>query len=353
MSRKFNRHVKVRKKGLPPGTLVYTGYRTDNPSVVRSIHYSETEYKEHPDFSSKYHKESGVCWVDVCSLSETEVISRIADEFHIHPLAQEDILDTQQRAKLEEFDNGLFIILPNLIFKHDVGELVSEQIAIFMGRNFVVSFQEDPDDTFSTVRKRAQEGLGRIRKKGSDYLAYALLDTVVDGYYVVFDDIQTQLFDLEEIMHRNGADPAVKAGIFNLKHVVNDFRHRVLPLRDAAVRFYRTESELVDNSNRLYLRDVVDHVAQILDGVDSQRDMLSSLESLYHAEASNRLNNVMRLLTVISTIFIPLSFIASLYGMNFDNMPELHTRYGYFAVLFVMFIASLGMLIYFKKQRWM
>ncbi len=213
-------------------------------------------------------------------------------------------------------------------------------------------FQEDPDDNFAPVRKRAQEGIGRIRKKGPDYLAYTLLDTVVDGYYVVLDDIQAQLFELEETLHKNGAEPEVKAGIFNLKHVVNNFRHRVLPLRDAATRLYRTESELVDESNRLYLRDVVDHVAQILDGIDSQRDMLSSLESLYHAEASNRLNNVMRLLTVISTIFIPLSFVAGVYGMNFDNMPELHSPYGYFIVLGAMFIAMAGMLLYFRKKRW-
>jgi len=352
MSRKFQQHTKIRKKGLPPGTLIYTGSRTDKPSSVYSVLYTENKYTEHPYYRNELRKTAGLIWVDIRSLTETAFISKIGDDFGIHPLAQEDVLDTQQRPKLEEFDNGLFIILPNLIFKPETIEIVSEQIAIFVGSDFVLSFQEDPDDTFASVRKRAQEGIGRIRKKGPDYLAYSLLDTVVDGYYVVLDDIQKQLFDLEETLHRNGAEPEVKAGIFNLKHVVNHFRQKVLPLRDAATRLYRTESELVDASNRLYLRDVVDHVAQILDGIDSQREMLSSLESLYHAEASNRLNNVMRLLTVISTIFIPLSFVAGVYGMNFDNMPELHTRFGYFIVLSGMLIAMVGMLIYFRIKRW-
>ena len=352
MSRKFHQHTKIRKKGLPPGTLIYTGYRTDKPSSVFTVQYAENKYSEHPYYSKELRKNPGMIWVDIRSLTETALISKIGDDFRIHPLAQEDVLDTQQRPKLEEFDNGLFIILPNLTFKPETVEIVCEQIAIFIGSDFVLSFQEDPDDNFAHVRKRAQEGIGRIRKKGPDYLAYALLDTVVDGYYVVLDEIQKQLFDLEETLHRNGAEPEVKAGIFNLKHAVNNFRHRVLPLRDAATRLYRTESEIVDTSNRLYLRDVVDHVAQILDGIDSQRDMLSSLESLYHAEASNRLNNVMRLLTVISTIFIPLSFVAGVYGMNFDNMPELHTRFGYFIVLSGMLAAMVGMLIYFRKKRW-
>ena len=337
---------------MPPGTLVYTGYRADKPSSVYCVQYGEGKYIEQPFYNREQRKSPGLIWIDIRSLSETELIARVGDDFRLHPLAQEDILDTQQRAKLEEFDNGLFIILPNLTFKAETVEIVSEQISIFIGCDFVLSFQEDPDDNFAPIRKRAQEAIGRIRKKGTDYLAYALLDTIVDGYYVVLDVIQLQLFDLEEKLHKNGAEPEVKAGIFNLKHVVNDFRHRVLPLRDAATRLYRTESELVDESNRLYLRDVVDHVAQILDGIDSQRDMLSSLESLYHAEASNRLNNVMRLLTVISTIFIPLSFVAGVYGMNFDYMPELHTHNGYFIVLGSMLVAMVGMLVYFRKKRW-
>jgi magnesium transporter len=352
MRKKIHRHKKIRKKGMPPGTLVYTGHRSDKPSTVTTMHWGELYCDEVPEYYPSPKAEHGVLWVDVRSLTDTQIIGRIGSDFGIHPLALEDVLDTQQRAKLEEFDNGLFFILPNLTYNPETLELVSEQISIFFGKNAVVSFQEDPDDTFHSVRKRSHEGLGRLRKKGSDYLAYTLVDTVVDGYYLVLDEVQTQLFDLEENLHLLGAEQALKARIFDLKRVVNECRHRVLPLRDAVTRFYRTESDLVDDSNRLYLRDVVDHVAQVLDNIDNQRDTLASMEALFHAEAANRLNNVMRLLTVISTIFIPLSFIASVYGMNFDHMPELRTRYGYYIVLGVMFCAMLGMLAYFRRNRW-
>lgn len=347
------RHKKVLKKGLPPGSLIYTGHRAESPSLVLGIRYNATQYTEQESYlPPTQNLENGIIWTDVRGLTDTATIERIGTDFGMHPLALEDVLDTEQRAKLEEFDNGLFLILHNLRLEPDQCELVSEQIAVFMGRNCVVSFQEDPDDTLLALRKRAQEGLGRIRKKGADYLAYTILDTIVDNYYQVLDDIETVLHNLEASMHDQGAEPAFKARIFTLKHLINQFRHRVLPLRDAATRFYRTDCPYVDESNRPYLRDLMDHVAQILDSIDNYRDMLSGVESLYQAEIGNRLNNVMRLLTIISTIFIPLSFLAGLYGMNFDNMPELHWHYGYYQLLGLMFLASVGMLIYFRRNRW-
>ena len=353
MGKKQRHHHKARKAGLPPGSLVYTGTREDKPSNVVTISYNESDYSERATYAANLHHRAGsVFWVDVRSLTDTELIERVGADFQMHPLALEDVLDTQQRAKLEEYDNGLFLILPNPRFDRENHELINEQIALFIGNDFVVSFQEDPDDTLAAVRKRAHEGIGRIRKKGSDYLAYTIADTIVDNYYMVVDHIEAELLEVEESLHRNGAEPQWKAQIFDLKRVVNEFRHRVLPLRDAITRFYRTENEFIDESNRLYLRDLTDHVAQILDSLDNQRDTLNSLEALFHAEAANRLNNVMRLLTVISTIFIPLSFVASLYGMNFDNMPELHSPYGYYIVLGGMFAGMVGMLIYFRVKKW-
>lgn len=348
-----HRPRKQRKTGMPPGTLVYTGSRTQGPSNVLLLSYNESDYSERAHYTTDlYHRGNGVFWADIRSLTDTPLIERIGADFQIHPLALEDVLDTQQRAKLEEYENGLFLILPNPRFDKTNLQLVHEQIALFLGADWLVSFQEDPDDTLAAVRRRIQEALGRIRKKGSDYLAYTITDTIVDSYYTVIDDIETQLLEMEEGLHRNGAEPTMKAQIFHMKRVVNEFRHRVMPLRDATTRFYRTESNLVEESNRLYLRDVTDHVAQIMDSLDNQRDMLNSLEALFHAEAASRLNNVMRLLTVISTIFIPLSFIASVYGMNFDNMPELHSTYGYYIVLGIMFVAMVGMLVYFRVKRW-
>lgn len=353
MSHKRRRR-KIIKKGLPPGSLVYTGHREESPALVHNLEYSDSVFAETLGYLPPVHRKAagGMWWTDVRGLTDVQLIEQIGNDHGIHALALEDVLDTQQRAKLEEFDNGLFFIVHNLKNEDNVLELHSEQIAIFAGKNFLVSFQEDADDTLAPVRKRAEDGLGRLRKKGPDYLAYAILDFVVDSYYSVLDNFEAQSLELEESLHRNGAAQSAKARMFALKRTVTEFRHRLVPLREAVTRLYRTESGLVDDSNRLYFRDLVDHVAQILDGVDNQRDTLANLEALFHAEAANRMNNVMRLLTVISTIFIPLSFIAGIYGMNFDNMPELHWRYGYFAILAGMFCAMLGMLAYFRRKHW-
>lgn len=350
MSKK--RHKKIRKKGMPPGTLIYTGHRAPNPSHLLTVVFSQTDYSEQVTYTVPDSRQNSITWTDVRSLSDAALIEQIGNDFQLHPLALEDVLDTQQRSKLEEYDNGLFIILHNLRFDPVQMELQSEQISIFMGLNFVVSFQEDPDDTFHGIRKRAEENAGRIRKKGVDYLTYTLLDLVVDNYYTVLDDMETVLQELESSLHDQGFEPVSKARIYDLKRVLSQFRHRVLPLRDAAMRFYRTDCPYVEESNRPYLRDLMDHVTQILDGIDNYRDILSGVEALYQAEIGNRLNNVMRLLTIISTIFIPLSFIAGVYGMNFDNMPELHWHYGYFIMLGLMLLASLSMLYYFRRNRW-
>lgn len=352
MSQKHRRR-KVLKKGLPPGTLVYTGHREESPAKVISLAYTDTDFKETQGYLANFVMGGrGVLWTDVCGLTDANLIEKIGTDHQIHPLALEDVLDTQQRSKLEEFDNGLFFIVHHLKVDCTALEIHSEQIALFAGKNFLVSFQEDPDDTLAPVRKRCEDGIGRLRKKGSDYLAYALLDLVVDSYYSVLDELETQALEVETSLHSNGALQTTKARMFALKRVFNEFRHRILPLREAVTRLYRTESDLVEDSTRLYLRDLVDHVAQILDGIDNQRDMLSNLEALFQAEAANRLNTVMRLLTVISTIFIPLTFIVGIYGMNFDYMPELRWHNGYFTVLGIMFCLMIGMLIYFRKKRW-
>lgn len=338
---------------MPPESLVYTGHRENSPAKVISIAYHDAAFEEKRGYIPQITQEkSGILWTDICGLTDTKLIEQVGNDHHIHPLALEDVLDTQQRSKLEEFDNGLFFIVHHLKVDCKTLELHSEQIALFAGKNFVVSFQEDPDDTLAPVRKRAEEGVGRLRKKGSDYLAYALLDLVVDSYYTVLDELEVQTLDLESNLHTNGALNSTKARMFALKRIFNEFRHRLLPLREAVTRLYRTESDIVEDNTRLYLRDLVDHVAQLLDSIDNQRDVLANLEALYQAEAANRLNNVMRLLTVISTIFIPLSFIAGIYGMNFDNMPELHWHYGYFVILGAMFLSMVGMLLYFKQKRW-
>ncbi len=354
MSKKKYRHL--RKKGMPPGTLVYTGTRPQTKvHHVTTVWYGEEDHLVREDYAPELlsHAE-GVTWMDVRSLGDTDFIARVGQDFGIHPLAQEDVLDTQQRSKLEEYDNGLFFILHSLSLDNATLELGSEQIALFIGKNFLVSFQEDVDDTFENIRKRVCEKVGRLRKKNPDFLAYSMIDAVVDHYYIVLDELEGAIETLEEKFHHTPDQiaPPDKSRIFQIKRTAAQIRHFLLPLRDATLRFYRSDSELVDDSTRPYLRDVSDHVTQILDSLDNSRDLLTNIEALYQAEVSNRLNNVMRLLTVISTIFIPLSFVAGLYGMNFDNMPELHTRYGYYVVLGAMLFVMVSMLWYFRRKRW-
>ncbi len=347
------RNKRIRKKGLPPGSLVYTGVHSEIPSQIYSIWFDDTEFLVQQSYPPEWrHRTNGILWIDLRGLTDTKLVENIGQNFQLHHLALEDVLNTQQRPKLEEYDDSLFFILHHLSLDAASLELNSEQIAVFMSKNFVISFQEDPDDTLVYVRNRAQEALGRLRKRGADYLMYAILDTIVDHYYGLLDDIESVLHELETDLHNNGVDQQLKARIFSLKRVINQFRHRIMPLREATNRLYRTDCIHIDEINRPYLRDLSDHVAQILDSVDNSRELIASVEALYQAEIGNRLNNVMRLLTIISTIFIPLSFIAGLYGMNFEHMPELHWRNGYFMVLGIMAAATVGMLIYFRRQKW-
>lgn len=347
----------IRKKGLPPGSLIYTGSRPDRSPDVYTIYYSATDVvidAFYDDATVKRRNESkeGVLWVDIRNLSDIRFIEKVGADFDIHPLALEDVLNTNQRAKFEAYDNGLFIVLPNLRLDPLTLELGHEQIALFVTRSSIVSFQEDPDDTFQSVRARLSDSGAKIRKKSCDYLAFQLADNIIDDYFLVLDEFETAIVELETDLHLNGASETHRNRIFDLKRALSLFRLRLQPLRDTMTRFQRAESSLLDPANDLYFRDLVDHVAQVQDSSDNFREMVIHIESLYQVEVGNRLNHVMRLLTVISTIFIPLSFVAGVYGMNFEYMPELKWRYGYFIVLGFMFSLMIGMLVYFKRKRW-
>jgi magnesium transporter len=340
---------------MPPETLLYTGNRSAaSPAAVSTTCYDATHCNHRREFAPDLcPSDHGISWIDMRGLHDVRLARQIGDCFGIHPLALEDILNTRQRAKLEEYDNGLFFILPHLKLSPDTLELNHEQISLFVGKNFVVVFQEDPDDTFAVLRQRIEEGPGRIRSKGADYLAYSLVDTIVDHYYAVLDLIEERLIHLEEGIHGGEMDAGIKARLFELKRLIGDISHRIQPLREAITRFHRAEVGIISDTTRLYFRDVVDHVAQVQDQLERERESLINLEALNQAAVANRLNHVMRLLTLINTIFIPLSFLAGVYGMNFDHMPELHTRYGYFVVLGIMATATIGMLFYFKRQKWL
>lgn len=352
MSRK---HQKIRKKGLPPGTLIYTGDIIVDSPFVSVCRFSETFFSQKKSWEEEDFLQNNdlTTWIDVRGLSDVGLIEHIGATLKISPLVLEDVLDTQQRPKFEEYENGLLIIAPHLDYLPQNTALKSEQIALFFTKNTIASFQEDPNDTFDSIRARLADPNNRVRRKKSDYLANALLDYIVDNYYLVFDGIESDIETLEEQLFAYPDSPKIRSRIYQLKRLVISFRRKILPLRDACFRFSKSETPFSSAANHDYFRDVHDHVSQIIDSIDHQVDTLDGFAELSQAESSNRMGHVMRLLTIISTIFIPLSFVAGVYGMNFDNMPELRHPDGYYWVLTVMFLAAVGMLVYFKKKKWL
>ncbi len=339
---------------MPPGTLVFTGDRhTDVPDIVL-VQYNEsgTHTQSAREMAPPLEEKAGIVWYDVRGLHHVPLIEQLGQQFGVHTLALEDVLDIQQRAKFEDYDDAIFLIAPALTFDEDTKEIQQEQIAIYAGKDFVLSFQEKPDDTFLSVRDRILNGGGKIRKRGADYLVYALLDTIVDHYYVVLDKLD-ELIDNQEHQILNEPNESTKHSIHHLKLQVLALRKTVFPLREAVNAFSRSDNPLVQDSTRLFIRDIYDHTIQIMDSIDTWRDVLNGLFDLYLSQLSFRMNNVMQVLTIISTIFIPLTFVVGVYGMNFQYMPELNWRYGYFIVWGVMLLIALLLLYLFRRKRWL
>jgi len=273
-------------------------------------------------------------------------------EYDLHPLVVEDILNTHQRPKIELYDDYIFVSLKMLSGVNDSYMVESEQISLILGKNFVFSFQEKEGDILDSLRVRIREGKGRIRKMGPDYLLYAILDIIIDHYFLVLEKIgdKVEAFE-EELMKEPKSDTLHE--IYTLKREILFLRKSVWPLREAVSTLEKCESDLINEKTSPYLRDLYDHIIQVIDAVETTRDLLSGMLDLYLSSVSNKMNEVMKVLTIIATVFIPLTFIAGVYGMNFDFMPELKWKYAYFAVWFVMVMIGLGMLKYFRNRKWL
>jgi magnesium transporter len=345
---------KRKKSGLPPGSLIYTGERKiANPNVTL-LQYNESSLEEKQQVGEEVvlPEDGNVTWYDIRGLHEIGLVEKIGGIFDIHPLVQEDILNIHQRPKFEEHTNGFFIVFQALSFDGKKLVVQFEQVSLFVGKNFLISFQEDASDLFTAVRERLASGRGRIRMRGPDYLAYALVDSVVDNYYLILDDIEEAIEKMEaDILEGRASD--IKSRIHKLKREMIGLRKSVAPLREAVNRFARAEHELISQESVIFLRDLHDHMVQVMDTIETSRDTLTGMQDLYLSELSYRMNNVMQVLTIIATIFIPLTFLAGVYGMNFDNMPELHWKYGYFAVWAIMVVIALGLIRYFRTKRWL
>ena len=349
---------KKRKKeiGLPPGTLVHVGQKKLEKTKITVIDYSSRRFLEKEvkrfDECFRFRDTASVTWINIDGVHEADVIRRIGDHFKIHPLIQEDIMNTAQRPKLEDFGGYIYFVVRLARPGRKNGEEMFEQISLVLGKNFVISFQEDIGGEFDLVRNRIRQGKGRIRQMGADYLAYALLDSVVDSYFAVLEKQGEEIEILEEELLAK-PDRETLHRIHRLKRDMIFMRKAVWPLREVVSGLERMESRLVRPSTVIFLKDVYDHIIQVIDAVETYRDMLTGMMDIYLSSVSNRMNEVMKVLTIISTIFIPLTFLAGVYGMNFKFMPETEWRGGYFFVLGIMIVAAGLMVRLFRKKRWL
>jgi magnesium transporter len=341
--------------GLHPGALVHVGEKRSEPIRITYMDYDEHELRESEPESVEgcfpLRDSPTVSWINVDGVHEIDAIDKLGRHFGLHPLTLEDIVNTEQRPKAEDFDDYLFLVLRMPTHDAATGEIAIEQVSLILLPTCVVSFQEREGDVFGPVRERIRGAKGRIRKEGADYLAYALVDAIVDAHFIVLEDIGDRIQTIEDEL---AADPSPDAmrSIHRLKRKMIRLRKSVWPLREAVNSLTKSESPLIRESTGLYLRDVYDHTIQIIDTIESLRDMLSGLLDLYLSSVSNRMNEVMKVLTIIATMFIPLTFIAGVYGMNFRYMPELEWRAGYAMVWGIMAAVIVGMLVFFKRKRW-
>jgi magnesium transporter len=348
------RHSK-KKAGSPPGTLVHVGEKKTESVRITYIDYDEQSFQEKQVTNIEecfpFKETQTITWINIDGIHDVNIIEKIGKHYNLHPLILEDILHTTQRPKFEDYDSHLFIVLRMLMSASEKQLVQSEQVSMVVGRNFVISFQESIGDVFEPIRDRLRNSKGRIRKMGSDYLAYALLDAVVDGYFSVLETIGDTIESIEERLAKEPTE-AILRQIHSLKREMIFLRKSIWPLRELISNLQRNESGLIAESTGVFLRDVYDHTIQVIDTVESYRDIVSGMLDLYLSSISNKMNAVMKVLTIIATIFIPLTFVAGIYGMNFKYMPELEWRWSYAVVWLVMIAIAIGMIKYFRKKKW-
>ena len=346
---------KISSYGLPPGTLIHVGKKRMEKVSISLMDYNDKNLIEKNEISVKECKtfadSQGVTWINVDGLHDPEVIEKIGVDFNIHPLLLEDVMNTEQRPKVEDFGKYMYFTL-KMVYLDGRKRICVEQISIILGDTYVISFQEQTGDVFETIRQRLRDKKGRIRSQKADYLAYSLIDSIIDNYFVILESIGEVIEELEEEVVEQPTRKTLQ-NIHMLKRNMLYLRRSVWPLREVISYLQRSESDLIEDNTGFYLRDVYDHTIQVIDTLESFRDMVSGMLDIYLSSISNKMNEVMKVLTIIATIFIPLTFIAGVYGMNFKFMPELQWKWGYFVTLGVMLVVVIGMIIFIKRKKWL
>jgi len=345
------------KSGLPPGTLIHIGEKHESECKISVTQYNADTLLRHEIASISELKQLQnsklITWVNVDGLSDTHIVESIGQELNIHPLVLEDILSTHQRPKLEEYEDFLYLVIKGIDIKPGKDfSLQYEQISILLLANYVITFKEKADNTFDPIYSHLQNRNGRLRQLGSDYLAYVILDTIVDEYFVVEDSLDEIIDPLEDNILFNSSKEMLQT-VQQIRRGLISMKRNISPLRELLATIQRTDIPLLQERNLHYYGDVYDHVLRVTDSLESYRERISAMHDIYLSSISNKMNETMKILTIFASIFIPLTFIAGIYGMNFEHMPELKWRWAYPALWIVFITIGVGLLVIFKKKKWM
>jgi magnesium transporter len=359
LKKRINRdmfQINAKQIGLPPGTLVHVGQQKTEKPIITLIDYDQDSLESRTDITleeaAAVKETTKVSWINVSGIHDTGLIEAFGKHFDIHPLALEDVLNTHHRPKIDEYEGFSLAILKMLFYDDQTQSITAEQISVLLGKNYVLSFQETEGDVFDGVRDRIQLGNGKIRQRGPDYLAYALIDSIVDSYFHILEKVGDRLEQIEDDLITN-PEAELLSTIYHYKRELLLLRKSVWPMREVINQMHKEASPLIKKSTQIYLRDLYDHTIQVIDTLEIFRDAMTGLQDLYMSTVSNRMNEIMKVLTIMASIFIPITFIAGVYGMNFEYMPELKWRWGYFAVWGFMAGCAIAMLVYFRKKKWL
>lgn len=346
----------TQKNWLPPGSLVYIGDNFEKVKIniidYNETFYSEIEVQNIEQCKDNTDENDTVTWVDIKGLNDTKVIEEVGKFFGIHRMWLEDVLNTNHQPKAEEVDDLLFMILKSVKLDAQVLAVEYEQVSLFLGKNFVISFHENSDDLFEPVKARIRQGKGRIRSSRADYLFYALVDSMVDNYVQTVNIFENRIEDLDTKFDVDTSD-SLPTVIRHAKNELLYLRKAAIPLRDSLSAICRSEHEDIGTRTKMYLKDSLEHSIQVVGQLDSCKELLSSLAESYNQSLNRKLNDILRVLTIFTSIFSPLTFIVGIYGMNFENIPEFHWEFGYFFVLILMSVIAIGMIIFYRRKRWL